>query len=347
MKFSAIVRHLEEQFGPDRLTCDLQADPEITTVAPIETAPTGTLSYIEGGKFASWVTKTTASALVLPAAPQIQAQASERQIAWIAAREPRLLFARAIALFYQPFRPEPGIHPTASIDPTAKLGSNVSIGAGVVIYAEAEIGDGACLLANAIVYPQARIGARTILHANVIVAERSQIGPDCIIHSGAVIGSEGFGFVPTASGWVKMEQSGYVILEAGVEVGCNSTVDRPAVGLTRIGANTKIDNLVQIGHGCTIGKNCALAAQVGLAGGVTVGDGVLLGGQVGVANQLHIGDGAIAMAQSGIARDVRPGEVVGGTPAIQRTHQLRAHSVYQRLPEIYRWLQKFQNAGNP
>jgi len=346
MKFSAIVRHLEERVGRDRLTFDLQADPEITAVAPIETAPAGTLGYIEGVKFASWVTKTTASALVLPAVSQLQAQASERQIAWVATREPRVLFARAIALFYQPFRPEPGIHPSATVDSTAKLGTNVSIGAGVVIYAGAEIGDGACVLANATIYPQARIGARTVLHANVTIAERSQIGPDCIIHSGAVVGSEGFGFVPTATGWVKMEQSGYVILEAGVEVGCNSTIDRPAVGVTRIGANTKIDNLVQIGHGCTIGKNCALAAQVGLAGGVTVGDGVLLGGQVGIANQVHIGDGAAAMAQSGIARDVQPGEVVGGTPAIQRTHQLRAHSVYQRLPEIYRWLRKLQKFGN-
>lgn len=347
MKFSAIVRHLEERVGRDRLNYDLQADPEITAVAPIETAAADTLGYIEGQKFAPWVIKTAASALILPAVPQLQAQASERQIAWVATRAPRVLFARTIALFYQPFRPEPGIHPTATIDPTAKLGSDVSIGAGVVVYPEAEIGDNACLLANVTVYPQARIGARTLLHANVTIAERSHIGSDCIIHSGAVIGSEGFGFVPTATGWVKMEQSGYVILEAGVEVGCNSTIDRPAVGITRVGANTKIDNLVQIGHGCTIGKNCAFAAQVGIAGGVTVGDRVLLGGQVGIANQVHIGDGATAMAQSGIARDIQPGEVVGGTPAIQRTHQLRAHMVYQRLPEIYRWFQKFRKFQQP
>lgn len=346
MKFSTIARCLEEEFGRDRLTGDLQADPEIAAVAPIETAAAGTLSYIEGGKFASWVAQTTASALILPAAPQLQAQASERGIAWVAAREPRLLFARAIALFYRPFRPAPGIHPTAEIDPTARLGSEVSIGAGAVVHAGVEIGDAACLHAHVTIYPQASIGARTVLHANVTIEERSQIGADCTIHSGAVIGAEGFGFVPTATGWVKMEQSGHVILEAGVEVGCNSTVDRPAVGVTRIGANTKLDNLVHVGHGCTIGKNCALAAQVGLAGGVTVGDGVLLGGQVGVANQISIGKGAMAMAQSGITRDVKPGETVYGTPALPHTLQLRAHAIYRRLPELYRWLQKLRGAGD-
>ena len=146
--------------------------------------------------------------------------------------------------------------------------------------------------------------------------------------------------MPTPTGWIKMEQSGHVVLEAGVEVGCNSTVDRPAVGITRIGANTKLDNLVHVGHGCTIGKNCALAAQVGLAGGVVVEDGVLLGGQVGVANQIHIGKGAIAMAQSGIIGPVAPGSVVFGPPALPRALQFRAYAIYQRLPELYRWFQQ-------
>ena len=123
MKFSAIVRHLGEQFGRERLAFDLQADPDISAVAPIETAAASTLSYIEGGKFASWVTQTAASALILPAETTLQARASARQIAWVAAREPRLLFARAIALFYQPFRSTPGIHPTASIGPDSAIGT--------------------------------------------------------------------------------------------------------------------------------------------------------------------------------------------------------------------------------
>lgn len=340
MKFSDIVRRLEADSRGDRLVCDIGSDPEIAGLAPVEAAPTGTLSYIEGGAFAPWVGQTTASALVLPDDPKLQARAGDRNIAWVAHGEPRLLFARAIALFYQPFRPAPGIHPTASIDPDSRLGRNVSIGAGAVVGAGVAIGDETCLHPQVTVYPGATVGARVTLHANCAIGERSQIGDDCTIHCGAVIGSEGFGFVPTASGWVKMEQSGHVILEAGVEVGCNSTIDRPAVGVTRIGANTKLDNLVHIGHGCTVGKNCAFAAQVGLAGGIVVGDGVLLGGQVGIANRVRVGDGAIALAQAGIISPVAPGEVVFGTPALPRRLQFRIQAISRRLPELYRWFRQ-------
>jgi UDP-3-O-[3-hydroxymyristoyl] glucosamine N-acyltransferase len=168
------------------------------------------------------------------------------------------------------------------------------------------------------------------------------MGNDCVIHSGAVIGAEGFGFVPTADGWLKMEQSGYVVLEDGVEIGCNSTVDRPAVGETRIGKNTKLDNLVHIAHGCQIGKNCAMAAQVGLAGGVKIGDRVILAGQVGVANQAKIGDGAIASAQTGIHNDVAPGEIVSSSPAVPHKIYLKSSAIYKRLPEIYQTVKQLQ-----
>ena len=162
MKFSTIVRTLEERSGSNRLACDISTNPEISGLAPIETATGGTLSYVEGGKFAAWVAKTTASALVLPTDPNLQAQASARNIAWVADREPRLLFARAIALFYQPFRPAPGIHPTASIAPDSRLGRNVSIGAGVAIQAGVEIGDETCLHPNVTIYPEQR-SARGLL----------------------------------------------------------------------------------------------------------------------------------------------------------------------------------------
>jgi UDP-3-O-[3-hydroxymyristoyl] glucosamine N-acyltransferase len=163
-----------------------------------------------------------------------------------------------------------------------------------------------------------------------------------VIHSGAVIGAEGFGFVPTSTGWFKMEQSGCTVLEDGVEVGCNSTIDRPAVGETRVARNTKIDNLVQIGHGCQVGQNCALAAQVGMAGGVKVGNRVILAGQVGIANQAKIGDGAIATAKAGIHNDVEPGAIVSGIPAVPHKLFLKASAVYNRLPEMYQTLKQLQ-----
>jgi UDP-3-O-[3-hydroxymyristoyl] glucosamine N-acyltransferase len=139
-----------------------------------------------------------------------------------------------------------------------------------------------------------------------------------------------------------MEQSGCTVLEDGVEVGCNTTIDRPAVGETRVARNTKIDNLVQIGHGCQIGQNCAMAAQVGMAGGVKVGNRVILAGQVGIANQAKIGDGAIASAKSGIHNDVQPGTIVSGTPAVPHKLYLKASAIYNRLPEIYQTLKQLQ-----
>ena len=186
------------------------------------------------------------------------------------------------------------------------------------------------------------IGDRAVLHANCIIHERSRIGKDCVIHSGAIVGGEGFGFVPTKTGWFKMEQSGRTVLEDGVEVGSNSTIDRPAVGETRVGKGTKIDNLVQIGHGCKIGENCAIAAQVGLAGGVRVGNNVILAGQVGIANQASIGDGAIATAQAGIHNDIAAGEIVSDSPAIPYKLYLKTSAIHRRLPEFYQSLKQIK-----
>ena len=324
MQFSEVVEKLSPAIKAHSLTGQPDSNPAIQGVAAIDEAVVGQLSYIEGTKFAGMITKTAASALILPLDETLQAQATAQGIAWIATADPRLLFAQVIRLFYQPFQPAPQIHPTAVIDPSVVLGQDIYIGPYVVIY------------------PGAKIGDRVILHANCTIHERVQMGKDCVIHSGAVIGAEGFGFVPTADGWLKMEQSGYVVLEDGVEIGCNSTVDRPAVGETRIGQNTKLDNLVHIAHGCQIGKNCAMAAQVGLAGGVKIGDRVILAGQVGVANQAKIGDGAIASAQTGIHNDVAPGEIVSSSPAVPHKIYLKSSAIYKRLPEIYQTVKQLQ-----
>ncbi|TVQ42621.1 MAG: UDP-3-O-(3-hydroxymyristoyl)glucosamine N-acyltransferase [Gloeocapsa sp. DLM2.Bin57] len=340
MKLSQIVpkvSHLAHS-----LTNNPEIDPELSGISAIDEAVTGTISYIEGKKYAHWVAKTNASALIIPPDPALEAIASERQIPWLTSREPRLSFAQVIALFYQPFRPQPGVHPTAVIHPSVRLRKNTYIGAHVVIEQDVFLGDDVCIYPNVVIYPEVTIGDRTILHANCTIHERSQIGKDCVIHSGAVIGAEGFGFVPTPTGWYKMQQSGITVLEEGVEVGCNSAIDRPAVGQTRIGKQTKIDNQVHIGHGCTIGENCALAGQVGLAGGVTIGNRVILAGQVGIANQANIGDGAIASAQAGIHNDIKAGEIVSGSPAINHKTYLKIAAITLRLPDIYQFFRDKQ-----
>lgn len=343
MRFSEIVRKLGDAAVCNSLSFNKELDPEIVGLAAVDEASSGTLSYIEGVKFAAQVGKSRASALILPRDEALQTQALMRGIAWIAASGPRLMFARAIALLYQPFRPAPEIHTTAVIHPSSDIGKEVYIGPHVVIQADVKIGDGVCIHPNVVIYPEAQIGDRTVLHANCTIHERSRIGVDCVIHSGAVIGAEGFGFVPTPTGWVKIEQSGYTVLEDGVEVGCNSTIDRPTVGETRVGKNTKIDNLVQIGHNCQVGHNCAIAAQTGLAGSSKIGNRVILGGQVGVNNQVKVGDGVIASAKTGIHTDVEPGLTVSGYPVIPHQLWLRTSALHNRLPEIYQALKKIKS----
>ncbi|MEL0339567.1 MAG: UDP-3-O-(3-hydroxymyristoyl)glucosamine N-acyltransferase, partial [Synechococcus sp.] len=171
----------------------------------------------------------------------------------------------------------------------------------------------------------------------------SRLGQGCVVNSNAVVGSEGFGFVPTASGWRKMPQTGQVVLEDLVEVGCGSTIDRPSVGETRIGAGTKIDNLVQVGHGVVTGKGCALASQVGIAGGARLGNGVILAGQVGVANRAVVGDRAIASSKSGIHGEIAAGEVVSGYPAIPNRLWLRCSAAFNKLPEMARTLRRLSD----
>lgn len=340
MKFSQLAQQLKAT--QTSLSSHPDRDPEISGVADLREAPPNTVSYVEGPKFAKYVAETGAIALILPESAALQQTATDRGLAWLSVPYPRLAFAEAIAHFYQPFRPEPGIHPTAMVHPSVRLGKEVSIGAYAVIQPDVVLGDQVCVHPHGVVYPAAQIGDRTVLHAHCVIHERAVIGADCVIHSGAVIGSEGFGFVPTREGWVKMEQSGITVLEAGVEVGCNTTIDRPAVGETRIKAHTKIDNLVQIGHGCEVGQGCAFASQVGLAGGVTVGDRTILAGQVGIANQVTIGSGTTATARAGIIQDVAAGQVVSGHPTVPHRQWLRQSALQQRLPEMYQTLKLLQ-----
>lgn len=339
IKFSEIIHQLGNVVTA---YSNLNTDPEITGVAAVDEAIAGNISYIESRKLITSIDSTKATALILPNDENVQAKATDSGIAWIATNNPRLVFAQTLGLFYQPYSPKPSIHPSAVIHTTAKIGSNAAIGAHVVIEEGVEIGNDVIIHPNVVIYPDVKIGDGTTLHANCTIHERSQIGAYCVIHSGAVIGAEGFGFVPTPTGWFKMQQSGYTVLEDGVEIGCNSAVDRPAVGETRIGKNTKIDNLVQIGHGCKIGSGCAIAGQAGLAGGVKMGNQVILAGQVGIANQVEIGDRAIASAQTGIHKNVPPGEVVSGTPAVAHKVYLKVAAIYNYLPEMYQQFRKMQ-----
>jgi len=317
----------------------LDGDPAVvvTGVAGIETAGPGEITFVANPKYAKLAQTTRAAAiLVEPDFPAIAA-------ATLRTKNPYLAFARAIELFYTPPAYKPGIHPTAVIAPTAKIGSNAHIAAYAVIGDNVVIGDNAVILPHVVIYGGAKIGNNFFAHAHAVVREHCQLGDYVTLQNGAIIGADGFGFArmfaPTATGdWYKIVQSGITAIENGVEVQANATIDRASIGETRIKTGAKIDNLVQVGHGSTVGEDTLLCAQVGLAGSTVVGKNVILAGQVGVAGHCTIGDGVIATAQSGIPNDVEPGKIVSGYPAIDNRQWLRAVAMFNKLPEIIREL---------
>ncbi|MDA0718119.1 MAG: UDP-3-O-(3-hydroxymyristoyl)glucosamine N-acyltransferase [Cyanobacteria bacterium] len=345
MRFSELLSHLSEV--TDASQRHLADDPELNGAAALDKAQADQLSFLEPGHaLAAALAGSNAGAIVLPAcgdeAEALQQQALERGLAWIALADPRLAFAEALDALHPRRQPAAGIHPSAVIDPSAVVGMGSHVGPQVVIGANVQIGTSCILHPQVVLYEDVQIGDDCELHAGAVLHPGSRLGRSCVVHSNAVVGSEGFGFVPTANGWRKMPQTGQVVLEEGVEVGCGSTIDRPSVGETRIGAGTKIDNLVHIGHGVTTGKGCALAAQVGIAGGARLGNGVILAGQVGLANKAVMGDRSIASSKSGIHGEVAAGEVVSGYPAVPNRIWLRSSAVFNKLPELAKALRQLE-----
>jgi len=322
-----------------RLGATLHGDgtAEITGVAAIDTAAPGDLSFIANPKYASLARSTRATAVL------VEPYFSEISTPTLRIDNPYLAFAHAIELFYHPPVYAPGIHPTAVVAPTARIGVNAHIGAYVVVGDHVVIGDNATLLPHVVLYPHVRAGNHLFAHAHAVVREHCQLGDNVILQNGAIIGADGFGFAKQAGmqpgkSWHKIQQSGPAVLEDAVEVQANACIDRASIGETRIHAGAKIDNLVQVGHGSTVGNDTLLCAQVGLAGSTTIGRGVILAGQVGVAGHCTVGDGAIATAQSGIPSDVAPGKIVSGYPAIDNRQWLRTVALINRLPELLRSL---------
>jgi UDP-3-O-[3-hydroxymyristoyl] glucosamine N-acyltransferase len=319
----------------ERLQCRLEgdADVEITRVAGIEQARPGDLTFIAHAKYLAHLDSTQASAVIVgPAVPSVA-----HGPALLRSDYPYLAFAQAVSLFVQAAPPARGVDRLSSIAPDATIGAEVSIGPFV------SVGAGACLGARTIIYPNvvvgagARIGDDCVIHSQVSVRERVVLGHRVVVQNGAVVGSDGFGFVTQADKThLKIPQHGAVVIEDDVEIGANTTIDRPAVGETRISAGTKIDNLVQIGHGVTVGRRVRFAAQVGIAGSTVVEDDVVLAGQVGVAGHLRLGEGVIASAQTGIPNSVEAGSFVSGYPAISNRDWLKASAVFRRLPALKR-----------
>ncbi|GJQ29371.1 MAG: UDP-3-O-acylglucosamine N-acyltransferase [Phycisphaerae bacterium] len=307
----------------------------------LDQAGPGSLAFIRSHRFArQWIESKASAALIArtialadlvpdfdanrPASPRPLLIVPDADLAAIAAAQ---VFVPA------PAPPPSGIHPAATIEPGAVVSPSAHVGPHAVVSAGAHVGDHAILLAGVFVGPNARIGPRTILHPGVKVLDRCVIGAGCILHAGVVIGADGFGYRPSSDGkgLIKIPHTGHVNIEDDVEIGANSCIDRAKFGATVIGAGTKIDNLVQVGHNCRLGRCCVLCGHVGLAGSVVLGDGVVLGGKVGVADNVEIGAGAKIAANSGVAGNVPPGAVYMGVPAGPATEWRRTYAALRRM----------------
>lgn len=309
---------------------------EISSVSDISLAMEGQIAFYEKDEP---LTDTHASCVILGESATPRAETGRLVSAsLIVVSNPKLAFAKIATLLHPPKRREPEIHHSAIISDSAKIGATAFIGAFVTIGENSNIGKGSQLRAGAKVGDNVRIGKDCVLHPNVSIEDGCTIGDNVILHAGVVIGADGFGYVRDGeNGYVKFPQIGTVVIENNVEIGANTCVDRGALGETRVGEGTKIDNLVQVGHNAQIGKRCVIAAQTGISGSVTIEDDCVIGGQVGFGDHVTVKSGAVIGSQAGVlpGKIVRPG-VWWGTP-------IQPLDEYKRQNAMVKGLERLRN----
>jgi len=306
-------------------------------VKGIEEAGPTEITFVANPRYTALARKTNAAAVLVE--PEFQ----EIEAATLRLKNPYLAFSRALGLFYQPPAYPPGIHATAVIDPSAEIGPGAHVGAYVIVGPGVKLGAHATLLPHVVLYPGVQVGTHFFAHAHAVVREHCVLGDHVTLENGAIVGADGFGFAKNEAGhWEKIPQSGPVRLGDRVDVQANATIDRATVGATEIGDGTKVDNLVQVGHGSRVGENTLLCAQTGLADSSVVGNNVILAGQTGIAGHCSVGDGVVLTAQSAVSHDVPPGKVISGSPGFDNRIWLRAVTIFQRLPEILKRLDRVE-----
>lgn len=306
-------------------------DIEISGAAGLDIAAPGDITFLANPKYTPKVRTTNASAIFLNEGVELD----RTDIAVVRAKDAYLAYTRALRLFHPAPEFEVFIHPSAVIDETADVSLQVEIHANVVIGRRCTIETGVRIMPNVTIYEGAHVGAGTVIHSGVSVRENCVIGRNCIIHNNTTIGCDGFGYAKDEQRrWLKIPQVGRVVIEDDVEIGANTAIDRASVGETRIKRGAKLDNLVQIGHSCTVDEDALLCSQTGLAGSSVIGKRVVLAGQVGVAGHLTIGDDAVLTAKSATSHDVEAGKVISGIPGFDNKEWLRSTAVFRRLGEL-------------
>ena len=302
---------------------------EITGVAPIERASSGEISFVANSRYEKYIATTGASALVLDLKTPCD------RIPVLRHESPYLAIAYVVDLLYAEHPvADAGQHPTAVVDPDSKVDPSAAIGPLAVVSRGATIGPNTQIAPSVFVGEDASIGEDCRVYAGARILHGCKIGNRVIVHPGVIIGADGFGFAESPTGLKKIRQVGWVEISDDVEIGANTTIDRGAIGPTRIGRGTKIDNLVQIAHNVEIGEHCIIVSQVGISGSTTLGNRVVLAGQVGLVGHIELGDGVKVGAQSGVKNSVPAGKTLFGYPARDIMEAKRIEASINRLPEL-------------
>jgi UDP-3-O-[3-hydroxymyristoyl] glucosamine N-acyltransferase len=321
------------------LELDGDSDLEVTGVASLDDATPNDLVFVRAASLAARLADCPARAVVAPAGLDVGKRSALRS------DDPSRDFYRAARILVPEPAFAPGIHPTAVIGAGARVDASASIAAGCVIGPRAEVGPRSVLHAGVVLYDSVAVGADCVIHARCVIAAASVLGDRVVLQPGVVIGGDGFGYVgQEGGGLAKIHNVGRVWIGDDVEIGANSTVDRGTLGDTRIGRGTKIDNLVQIGHNCTVGERCIIVAQAGIAGSTVLEDGVVLLAQAGIAGHRHIGANAFIGPQSGVHKDVPPGTRILGSPQRAERAFHREMAALTRLPELLRRVRGLERA---
>lgn len=313
---------------------------EISDVRGIEDAGEGHVTFVVKKKFIKQLAQSKASAVIVD-------QELDLDVAQIITANPMQAFAKLLSAFHPETQPEPHVDSRAAIGQNVKLGDNVTIFPFVFIGDNVSIGDGTVLHPGVVVGPDCQLGENAVLHPNVTLYRKTILGNRVILHAGVVIGADGFGYTVDEKGeHYKIPQIGQVVIEDDVEIGANTCIDRATLGATIVKRGTKIDNLVQIAHNCTIGEHSILVSQVGMAGSCTLGHHVVLAGQVGLADHVTIGDQAILTAQSGTFRDIESKGVYGGSPSVPVNTWRKYVTLLPKLPDLSRKIKDLESRLN-
>jgi len=325
----------------DRLGLAVDGDPalEVSGVASLEDAGPDHLTFLRSAALAERLAGSRARAVVAPAGLDVGGRSALRS------EDPGRDFFRAARILVPEPEVAPGVHASAVVGEDARVDPTAAVGPGCVLGRGVAVGPRSVLHSGVVLYDGVTIGADCVVHARCVIAAASVLGDRVVLHPGVVIGGGGFGYTGDPSGGLaKVHDVGRVWIGDDVEIGANSTVDRGTLGDTRIGRGTKIDNLVQVGHNCSIGERCVLVGQAGIAGSTRIGDGCVVLAQAGVAGHLRLGEGAFVGPQAGVHKDVPPGTRVLGSPQRAERTFHREMAALGRLPELLRRVRALERA---